>query len=92
MSTFRDSSRIMDFDGLCLCFYFGSECCLCAVFYSLNGTSILESVCSGLRACLNDSRYRHWHHMFIKVGKFRQAIIFKIYTSYIAKVYNMKRL
>ena len=41
----------MDFDGLGLCFSFGRWCCLHAEFYSLNGTSIIESVVlrSGVR-------------------------------------------
>ena len=33
----------MHFDGLSLCFN-GKYCCLCAEFYSLNGTSIMESI------------------------------------------------
>ena len=34
----------MDFDELGLCFSFGRWCCLHAEFYSLNGTSTMESV------------------------------------------------
>ena len=33
----------MDFDELGLCFHFSRQCCLLAEFYSLNGTSIMES-------------------------------------------------
>jgi hypothetical protein len=44
VSTFRDFLRTMDFDGLGLCFHFGRWCCQSAEFYSLNGTSIMESL------------------------------------------------
>lgn len=41
---FRDFPRTMVFNGVGLCCSFGWWCCLCAGFYSLNGTSVMESV------------------------------------------------
>lgn len=41
----------MNFNGLGLCFSFSSWCCLCAGFYSLKGTSTVESVTLRSGAC-----------------------------------------
>lgn len=48
VSTFREFPLTMDFDGLSLCSYFGSCCCLCARFQVLSGTSIMVLVVLGL--------------------------------------------
>lgn len=52
VSTFRDLPLTIDFDGLDLCFSFARRCCLCAEFYSLNVTSIIELVGLGSEALL----------------------------------------
>jgi hypothetical protein len=44
VSIFKDFPRTMDFDGLGLCFHFGWCNCLCAEFYGLNSTPIMEWV------------------------------------------------
>lgn len=44
VSACRDFPGTMEFAGLGLCFGLGRWCCLCAEFYSLNGTSIVELV------------------------------------------------
>jgi hypothetical protein len=44
ISTYRDFPRTINFDELGLCFCFGRLCSLCAEFYGLNDTFIIESV------------------------------------------------
>lgn len=49
----KDFTKTLDFDKSGLCFHCGRRYCLHAEFYSLNGTSIMESVVLRAGACYN---------------------------------------